>query len=187
MKINFRARYLDFHNIVTNIVESNNNLSIHIFYFFENNQLLYTKKMVCGYNKHNYYRMSNLVCNNYDRYNYYRISNSVLNSFYEKQYKISYMHYAVLLTDTYVNENQRLIYMNVYEDSSFDKFIIGTYYKFLSRDYIHYGDDKINYYCPPRWIGNFTYYNHYITNQEINNVCDQLEIYGNSIKLLHSL
>lgn len=184
MKINFHARYLGFYDIANNIVESNNNLPIHIFYFFENNQLLYTKKMVYNYNKHNYYRMSNSICNNYDKYNYRRISNSTLNSFYEKQYQISYIHYVVLLTNTYVNENQRLIYINVYEDI-FDKFIIGTYYKSLSRDYIHY--DEIYYHCQPRWIGNFYYYNHYITNQEINNVCDQLEIHGNSINLLYSL
>lgn len=184
MKINFRARYLGFYDIVNNIVQSNNNLPIHIFYFFENNQLLYTKKMVYNYNKHNYYKMSNSVYNNYDKYNYRRISNLTLNSFYEKQYKIFYIHYVVLLTNIYVNENQRLVYMNVYEDI-FDKFIIGTYYKFLSRDYIHY--EKIYYHCQPKWIGNFTYYNHYITNQEINNACDQLEIHSNSIKLLHSL
>ena len=187
MKINFCARYLDFHNIVNNIIQLNNNLPIHIFYFFENNQLLYIKKMVYSYNKHNYYRMPNSICNDYDKYNYYRISNSVLNSFYKKQYQISYIYYVVLLTNIYVNENQRLIYMNVFEDNSFNKFIIGTYYKFLSRDYIHYGDDEIYYHCLPRWIGNFYYYNHYITNQEINNVCDQLEIHGNSIKLLYVL
>ena len=167
MKINFRARYLNYNDIMNNIVKLNN-INIHMFHFFKNNQLLYTKKMV--YN-----------------YNYYRISNSVLNLLYkEKKYKISYIHYIILLTDIYVKENQKLIYMNVYKDNQFCNFIISSYYESLSRNYIHY-DKQIYYHCPPRWISNFYYYNHYITNQEINNVCDQLAIYGKSIKLLYML
>ena len=92
----------------------------------------------------------------------------------------------ILLTNIYINKNQRLIYMNIYKDNFFCNFIIGDYYKFLSHEYIHY-DIQIYNNCPPRWIGNFYYYNHYITNQEINNVCDQLAVYGKSIELLYIL
>ena len=164
MKINFRAKYLGYDYII------NKDLYIYFFHFFKDNKLLCTKKMIY----------------NLDMHNFCRISKSVLNSLYEKQYKISYVCVIILLTDIYINENQRLIYINAYRDNSFCNFIIGSYYKFLSHDYIHY-DTQIYYNCPPRWIGNFYYYNHYITKQEINDVCNRLEIYGNSIKLLYTL
>ena len=176
MDINFHARYLNYYDIINDVIRLNDNLQITMFHFFKNDQLLYTKKMVYNYNN----------------YNYYRISNSVLNSFYEeKKYKISYMHYVILLTDIYIHENQKLIYMNVYKDNLLRTFIIGIYYKFLSRDYISYSHQHIYnhvyYNWIYDWIGDFYCYDYYITKQEINNVCDQLAIYGHSIELLYTL
>ena len=169
--INFRANYLSYYNIINNIVRSNNNLDIHFFHFFKNNRLLYIKKMVYDYNN----------------FNYYRISNSVLNSLYEKQYKILYTHYIILLTDTYVKENQQLIYINTYNDIFFRNFIIGSYYKFLSREYIEFNHQHIYYAWICDSIGDFYYFNYYITKQEINDMQNQLKTYGKSIELLYTL
>ena len=168
MLINFRSKYLDYDYIVSNIIRlDNNNLDIYSFHFFKNNQLLYTKKMVYDY----YY------------YNCYRISKSVLNAFYKNNYKISYLHFIILLTDTYVNENRRLIYINTYKNNSFRNFIIGDYYKFLSREYIDYCQHI--YYQTA--VGDFYYNNYYITRQEINDIQEQLKIYSKSIELLYML
>ena len=166
MKINFHSKYLDYDYIIYN------DLNIYSFHFFENNQLLYTKKMVYNLYTHNFNR----------------ISKSVLNLFHNNNYKIPYVH-VILLTDIYVNKNQRLVYINAYnKNNSLYTFIIGSYYKFLSREYIEFNREHTYYICPPpRQTGNFYYYNYYITNQEINNVCDQLEIYGKSVGLLHAL
>lgn len=167
MKINFRSKYLDYGYII------NNDFNIYSFHFFKNNELLYTKKMVYNLYTHNYNR----------------ISKSVLNLFYENNYKISYVCVIILLTDIYVNKNQQLIYINVYnKNNSLYTFIIGSYYKFCSHEYIKFNREHTYYIYPlPRQIGNFYYYNHYITNQEINNVCNQLEICGKSVRLLHVL
>lgn len=167
MLINFRSKYLDYGYITSNIVVKSNNLDIYFFHFFKDNKLLYVKKMVYNY----YY------------YNFYRISKSVLNSFYKNNYKISYLHFIILLTDTYVNKNQRLIYINTYRGNSFRNFIIGSYYKFLSREYINYCQHI--YYQTA--VGDFYYYNYYITRQEINDIQEQLTIYSKSIELLYAL
>ena len=130
MIINFCSKYLDYSYITSNIVvKSHNDLDIYSFYFFKNNQFLYIKKMV------------------YDHYysNFYRISNNTLNSFCKNNYKISFLHIIILLTDTYINENQSLIYINTYKDNSFRNFIIGNYYKFLSREYIEYSYQYMYY------------------------------------------
>ena len=169
--INFRASYLSYYDIINNIVRLNNNLDIYMFHFFENNQLLYTKKMIYNYNN----------------FNYYRISKSVLNSFYENNYKISYIHYVILLTNTYVNENQRLIYINIYNDVFFRDFIIGSYYKFLSREYIEFSHQHIYYTQIDDRIGDFYYFNYYITKKEVNDMRNQLKTYGKSIELLYTL
>lgn len=171
MKINFRSKYLDYGYIINNIVKPNNKLDIYFFHFFKNNQLLYTKKMIYNYNN----------------FNYYRISKSVLNSFYEKKYKISYVHYVILLTDIYVNGNQQLIYINTYNDNSFRNFIIGSYYKFCSREYIEYNHQHIYYTRIDDWIGDFYYFNYYITKKEVNDMRNQLKTYSKSIELLYIL
>lgn len=171
MKINFRSKYLDYGYIINNIVKPNNKLDIYFFHFFKNNQLLYTKKMVYGYNYYNHH------------FNHYRISKSILNSFYDNNYKISYIHYVILLTNIYVNKNQRLIYINTYRNNSFSNFIIGDYYKFRSREYIDYC--RHIYYQIV--VGNFYYYNYYITKQEINDMQEQLKTCSKSIELLYIL
>ena len=167
MDINFRAKYLNYHDIVNNITRLNNNLNIYMFHFFKNNELLYIKKMVFDYNNSNYYR----------------ISKSVLNSFYDNDYKIFYRHFIILLTDIYVHENQRLIYTNIYQDNSFYKFIIGIYYKFCSREYINYCQHM--YY--QMTVGDFYYYDYYISKQEINDIQEQLKTCSKSIQLLYTL
>lgn len=166
--INFRAKYLNYHDIVNNITRLNNYLNIHIFHFFKNNELSYIKKMVYNYNT----------------YNYYRISKSVLNSFYDNNYKIFYRHYVILLTNTYVSQNQRLIYINTYQDNSFRNFIIGGYYKFLSREYIEFNNQHIYYQMTVR---DFYYCNYYISKQEMNDIQEQLKTCSKSIQLLYTL
>lgn len=169
--INFRASYLSYYDIINNIIRLNNNLNIQSFYFFKNNKLLCIKKMIYDYNN----------------YRYYRISKSVLNLFHENNYKISYTHYVILLTDTYVNRNQQLIYIDTYNNNSFRNFIIGSYYKFCSREYIEYNHQHIYYIWMDDWIGDCYYYNYYITKQEINDIRNQLKTYSQSIKLLYIL
>ena len=119
----------------------------------------------------------------YNHSNFYRISKSVLNLFYEKQYKISFLHFIILLTDTYVNENQKLIYINTYKNNSFRSFIIGDYYKFRSCEYINYCQHI--YYQTV--VDDFYYYNYYISRQEINDIQEQLKICSKSIQLLYTL
>jgi len=170
MKINFRAKYLGYSDIISNIIRLNSNLDIYFFHFFKDDQLLYTKKMVYDYNY----------------YNYYRISNNTLNLIYDNNYKISYLHFIILLTDTYVNKEQRLIYINTYKNNFFRNFIIGDYYKFSSREYIDYCQ-HIYYTQINDQIGDFYYYNYYITKQEITDIREQLKTYSKSIELLYTL
>ena len=161
MKINFRSKYLDYDYII------NNDFDIYSFHFFKDNELLYTKKMIYNFNTHNFYQ----------------ISKSVLNLFYEKQYEILYTYFIILLTNTYINKNQQLIYINVYRNNSFRNFIIGDYYKFLSHEYIDYCQ-HIYYQMT---VGDFYYYDYYISKQEINDIQEQLKTCSKSIELLYIL